>query len=285
VRFFDISVQKTYFIELKVVREELTTFLQLDSKYGWSILGKKGCESKPALVLYNPFTNETIQLPQFNSSTNSVRKATFTSPPTCPDCVVLVLCEEEEEEEEEGCIIGTCKPGDKIWRFRKTGGFKDWDAVKNVTYLNGIFCFLIRKYQPWSVVLGTLDVALEEDSVDMDCTSITVVQEEYMYAEDLLLVESDGELLLAVIRTYGGVKPSYWNVYRFDWSRKDWTRVLGLGNQVLIFRQWWFNSSVSIACPTSGEESKFANMIFCHGVGGTHSFTCTSQDGVWIKKL
>ncbi|KAK9933127.1 hypothetical protein M0R45_020335 [Rubus argutus] len=193
---------------------------------------------------------------------------------------VLVLLEEEEE----GCIIGTCKPGDQIWRFHKTGGFKDWGVVKNVTYLNGIFCFLIRSSQPWSVVLGTLDVALEEDSVDMDYASITVVQEEYRYAEDLLLVESDGELLLAVIRTFGGAKPSYWNVYRFDWSRKDWTRVLGLGNQVLIFRQWWFNSSVSIACPTSGEESKFANMIFCDGVGGTHSFTCTSQDGVWIKK-
>ncbi|KAK9933130.1 hypothetical protein M0R45_020338 [Rubus argutus] len=179
--------------------------------------------SKPALVLYNPFTNEITQLPQLNSSTNSVRKATFTSPPTCPDCVVLVLFEEEEE----GCIIGTCKPGDKIWRFRKT-------------------------------VLGTLDVALEEDSVDMDFTSITVVQEEYRYSEDLWLVESDGKLLLAVLRSYGGVKLSYWNFCRFDWSRKDWTRVLGLGNHVLIFRQRVFNSSVSIACPPSGEESKFA---------------------------
>ena len=301
--FFDISVKKFRGIKLEV-KEELRTFGQVHSKFGWIILANEGLVSELALVLYHPLTNEVIQLPNVELKTyiNRVKfklpngelktyincsvkfkHATFTRPPTSPYCAIFVFCPMKAEP--ESCIIGTCKLGDDVWRLRKVSG-RCWNnGITNMIFVNGVFCFVVERRRPyWSVELATLDVAAEEESSwVVDCTPITVAQEQSSYGEKYWLVESDRKLLLAIFRDQRDVTCSYLHVYEFNWSRKDWTRVRCLGNQVLILHRLdhYINISFSCACPSSGDDSKLSNTVIVRYGGRARYFTCSCSDGIW----
>ncbi|KAL6210286.1 hypothetical protein ACLB2K_015519 [Fragaria x ananassa] len=204
-----------------------------------------------------------------------VEIATFTTPPTSPDCVIFVLCRKYQSRN-QNCIISTCKLGDRRRSSYKT---TCQGSVEGVTYVDGIFyCIFPEKNYldgSSSVFLSTFNKALQEWV--MDYTSIKI--EDHNESRTLYLVESiNGKLLLAVSDLAHDVGSHCWFLYQFDWLRKDWTMVRSLGHQVLLL-----SSSSSISCPTLGKDSKLSDMIF-HLSWGKEPFTWSS-DGVWRKAL
>ncbi|KAL6217144.1 hypothetical protein ACLB2K_010361 [Fragaria x ananassa] len=245
------------------------------SKYGWLLLNRYGL-NKEQFYLYNPFCNEVIQLPELDLEPGFyVEIATFTAPPTSPNCVIFVLCRKYQSRS-QNCNISTYKLGNRRWSNYKT---TCQGSVEGVTYVDGIFyCIFPEKNHldgSSSVFISTFDIAVQKWV--MDYTSIKI--EDHNESRTFYLVESiNGKLLLAVSDLAHDVRSHCWFLYQFDWLRKDWTMVRSLGHQVLLL-----SSSSSISSPTLGKDNKLSDMIF-HLSWGKEPFTWSS-DGVWRKAL
>lgn len=100
--------------------------------------------------------------------------------------------------------------------------------------MDGIFCCLFCKGSSSSLTLGNFDVARGYWSMIMDPSASRRVCSQNSSRN--FLVEFAGKILVAVDNEAGGCY-GFWNIYRFDWSRKDWTRVENLGNKTLFLRR------------------------------------------------
>lgn len=69
------------------------------------------------------------------------------------------------------------------------------------------------------------------------------------------MIESDGNLLMAICYDIHSRMHRYWHVYQFDPLQKNWTRIQTLGDRVLILQD---SKIASIAVHAAKE---FANMI------------------------
>ncbi|OMO96810.1 hypothetical protein COLO4_15075 [Corchorus olitorius] len=206
------------------------------SSYGWLLFGAKFRN----FFLYSPFTNEVINLPDFDL-VKELDVATFSLDATSPKCVIFGL-----RIKGKTISIYICSPGDVAWKTYEFSFDLDTD-VEHAAYAGGIFYCVFSggelgafnlQLKEWNMLTleGPADFDFEDLAWDFDF-------------EDSKLIASDGELRLI------GKDYSDLNLFKFDFSEKCWIREISLNNRVL------FIGCTSFSCPAVGQISQLANHV------------------------
>ncbi|KAF6159790.1 hypothetical protein GIB67_030048 [Kingdonia uniflora] len=225
-KLYDPCYKKTYLIRDTGIkdtdRKEDTTYTLWESKKGWLLISHSAFthEIYTSFFLYNPFSNERVELPKLNEGyIGSVSCcATFSYPPTSPNCVVFIMRYHPRKDTIE---IKTCHPGNKTWT---TSFFSYKDSTffpqMNVVYMNAKFyCFDTNQ------ALGIFD--LTERSWIVFPVNIEVLDRKSIYRK--VMVETDGELLLI---------PKIFSpntaIYKLDLSQMKCVKIESLGDRVVF---------------------------------------------------
>lgn len=249
------------------VRELLYIGSVVASKYGWLLITESRFPTNPKYCFCSPLTNEIIQLPPIGSDDYFIG-ATFSSPPTSSDCVVFLICKRGLTKAKRNiCSISTCNLRERRWTTY-TSNVPPEAQIWEVAYVNGSFYCAFTDGS--TVLLGTFNVALQDWTIVDYSSSIEIKPCDCVY-----LVDSDGELLLMVLRNhrFGRV---YSVCHQFNRLRKDWTLIESLGNQVLFF-----SDKGSIVVPAVGVVSAFANMIVWLGMSNDLKSSTYKTEGGW----
>ncbi|XP_026418016.1 uncharacterized protein LOC113313457 isoform X2 [Papaver somniferum] len=195
---------------------------------GWLLMLK----GRFTFFFYNPLTKETIQLPELQSG-YCCAGITFSSLPTCSDCLVFGITQQNEEEISI-CII---KRGADRWEF---DFFENSDLEKFMpTYNEPVF----HKGSFYCVDSnGTLGV-FNEDSWE-------VLKRPHGYSNAAyvsFLVECENEVLLVRILGFSVA------ILKLDSLEMVWQKVESLGKHMLFIS---FTSCLAAIAPKSCMENK-----------------------------
>ncbi|KAI3950138.1 hypothetical protein MKW98_008583 [Papaver atlanticum] len=226
-------------------------------KSGWLLMSK----GRYTFFFYNPFTKESIQLPELPRGC-VIAGVTFSSLPTCSDCVVFGIAQQNQEE----ISIYTIKRGADSWRILS---FQNSDLEKYMpTFNEPVFhkgAYFVVDFN------GTLGVYNEG--------SWKILEKPRGYSNSAyvsFLVECEDELLLVPILGFSVT------VFRLDSLEMVWQKVESLGKHMLFIN---FYACLSAVAPKSCMENKVyfprlhdERILYYsletgsyHSVGSTHS--------------
>ncbi|KAL5730888.1 hypothetical protein ACHQM5_003672 [Ranunculus cassubicifolius] len=189
------------------------------AKYGWLLVSR----GRSNIFFFNPFSMETIQLPDFEEDIN-LSCISFSSPPTSTDFIVFARC---------SFMMFVYYQGEERWKLYSLGDNvvpKEFVAPCNPVFSDGIFYFLSED--------GKLGV-LKPNEVDEDARwRILPVSPVFSYStfEDFAqsrssyLVEYDSEIF-SIFVSHQGKK--IW-VFKYDRSKEEWNVVENLADKVLF---------------------------------------------------
>ncbi|KAI3995843.1 hypothetical protein MKX01_020378 [Papaver californicum] len=238
-------------------------------KGGWLLMSK----DRFTLFFYNPFTKETIQLPELHR-VYVYAGISFSSLPTCSDCVVFGITQQNKEE----ISIYFIQKGADSWRIRS---FQNSDLEK---YMPAFNAPVFHKGAFYAVDFnGTLGVYNEG--------SWEVLERPRGYSSAAyvsFLVECEDELLLVRILGMSVM------ILRLDSLRMVWRKVKSLGKHMLFIN---FTSCLSAVAPKSCMENKVYfprlhdNKVLYysletgnyHSVGSAHSAKDYFDTKVWTN--
>ncbi|XP_026412886.1 uncharacterized protein LOC113308635 [Papaver somniferum] len=197
-------------------------------KGGWLLMSK----GRFTLFFYNPFTKETIHLPGLSPG-YEFAGVTFSSLPTCSDCVVIGI-NQQNEEDISICII---QRGANTWIFRS---FQNSNLEK---YMPTFIAPVIDKGHFFCADFnGTLG--------DMHGGDFEVVERPPGHSNAAyvsFLVKCETELLMVQML---GMSVT---IYRLDSLNMVWQKVESLGKHMLFIS---FTSCLSAVAPKSCMENK-----------------------------
>ncbi|OVA08899.1 Sec1-like protein [Macleaya cordata] len=203
------------------------------SKGGWLLMSK----GRKTLFFYNPFTRETIQLPDL-PETYPFTGMSFSSLPTSSDCVVFGIAPGDTYE----VSIFFIARGNDYWGsciFENTNLQKYMPCINNPVFYDGAFYCLDYN--------GTLGVFNLEDGFIWKV--LAKPQEHFSAVYPSFLVECDGKLLSVDIGPLGNSV----GICRLDFSKMVWVKVESLGKHMLFISN---TSSLSAIAPHSRMENK-----------------------------
>ncbi|KAI3853595.1 hypothetical protein MKW98_025112 [Papaver atlanticum] len=224
---------ENYFLNLSDLVGAVIRF----QKGGWLLMSKEDQETG-SLFFYNPFTRETINLPQLPfDEIYGCSGISFSSLPTSSDCVVFAI----ERKGIEEISFYFIRKGEAFW---SPFVFSNADAERYIplhntpVIFNGVFYCV-----DYNGVLGVFNI---------DDNSWKVLEKPHqqfgaMYPS--FLVECGGELLLVKIERYG----TLFGIFRLDFNKMNWVRVENLGKHMLFVS---YTSCLSAIAPTGRMENK-----------------------------
>ncbi|OMO96806.1 hypothetical protein COLO4_15077 [Corchorus olitorius] len=223
-------------IKIPLRKEELQIFHKARahaSSYGWVLFeAATNPHGLGNFLLYSPFTNEVIELPEYELMVDDV--ATFSLDATSPKCVIFGLGVEDDI-----IRIYICSLGDTEWVTYEFDFFEGYSTPEHATYAGGIFYCVFSGGE-----LGAFNLQLKEWTI---LTLEGLPDFDFEYAK---LIASDGEL-----RVMGNSKDL--QSFKFDFSEKRWVKENSLNNRVFFIGKGTFFS-----CPAVGETSQLANHVF-----------------------
>ncbi|KAK0600400.1 hypothetical protein LWI29_014541 [Acer saccharum] len=182
-----------------------------DSRYGWVLFSKEIYDTvRMNFFLYNPFTNEIIELPRMEKNYRKItcyEKATFSLSPSSPSCTVIAFSILRDGK----LGIETCQPGDEFWKMFEFLGDYKYNSILDVAYADeSFYCTFVEgkmgafniKQQQWKVLTESLHRS-------GNCHHCLVVA----FDGDLLLYWPCTEPIYDVIHTC---------CWRFDLSEMKW---------------------------------------------------------------
>lgn len=203
-------------------------------KRGWLLL-KNG--DRP--FLYNPFRRQIMNLPSLDIGSG---KATLSTVPTSPNCVIFVI---KSSNSGDKIMISTYNCGDSEWTSYNFDGFSSY--AKDVVYVKGKFYCVFS-----NGMLGVFEAAQHDWSVLTQPQLPRLL--EFLPKYEFHMVESEGEFVLLVCLG----RPQHF--FRFDWLRMEWVRIKRLGNRAV------FIDKTSYAVSVEGELARnLAERIYYHG--------------------
>lgn len=269
------------------------------SKHGWLLFSKPQQEQpastttkhapKPqqeqrstrTFFFYNPL-GKTMELPSLNmdmfDNDEDVKvSAIFSTSPTCHDCVIFVILYRSTDgrrcSTSKHCFISTCKLSDKRWITREYPRPQDHE-IGGLAYVDGVV-HCVFYLGSSSITFATFHVALK-DWVMIDYSPFSKLR--VFFPWKCYLVESGRELLFAFYGLDNSFDKDkeilYWHIYQFDRSRKDWTRVLTLGNRALLI--YGVSSSI-IMSVAEGKTREIADKVVSFDYDWMHCTTYPSR--------
>ncbi|XP_026429807.1 F-box/kelch-repeat protein At1g57790-like [Papaver somniferum] len=169
-------------------------------KGGWLLVSKEKMEH--CLFFSNPFTRETIKLPELPVDF-TFSSVSFSSLPTSPDCVVVSIELQSYDDDQVVCLYFIRKGGE-FWSSRNFGGsdIENYMPSHNTpAFYKGRFYF-----EDYNGSLGVFNIKNN---------SWKVLEEPYQPFSDIypsFLVECDGKLLLVKLGRHGTLL----GIYRFE---------------------------------------------------------------------
>ncbi|XP_026419681.1 F-box/kelch-repeat protein At1g57790-like [Papaver somniferum] len=242
------------------------------SKYGWLLLISKDNKTP---FFYNPFTKMVIRLPDFPDVGRALFLSgmSFSSSPTCPDCVVFAL----ERIDGNEISIYAIKRGSRHWRYLVR---ENLDGSFVPSFNNPVF-FRTRFFcLDYSGTLGCCVVNDKNNNNGLDWTIYTDQLKRFDDAFPSYLVECDGDLLLVNIGPIGETV----GVFGLDWTNKVWVKVESLGKHMLFISNT--SSCSAIAPPNSQMENKVyfprlhkdgKGLLFCSLDTGKYHYSIRAQ--------
>ena len=232
------------------------------SRFGWVLLAKRVYELYNVTFyhLYNPLTQEIISLPRFKWQRAQRHKylweklATFSSVPTSPECMFIVVhvCNREE------IFISTYSNGDTKWKTRNvTPPRQYFFPNSHMAYMEGTFYCYSEEGVLSSFNLATQEWRLLTERHWKECrvwTLVGWVSYFLAYGGHLYLVELRGfEFDLHIPEC---------DIYKFDWLDRDWKKMESLEGGAIFLSEFPFGIS-------AGEQTKMvANRVYyfsCQG--------------------
>ncbi|XP_026451014.1 F-box/kelch-repeat protein At1g57790-like [Papaver somniferum] len=220
-------------------------------KGGWLLMSKEDWVTT-SLFFYNPFTRETIKLPQLPvEEIYGFSGISFSSLPTSSDCVVFAI----EQRGRENCEVSLyfIRKGEAFWRFFVFGNA---DTEKYIPLHNApVICNGVFYCVDYNGALGILNI--EDNSWKV----LEKPHQQFGAMYPSFLVESGGELLLVKLERYGTLL----GIFRLDFNKMEWMRVESLGKHMLFVS---YTSCISAIAPTSHMENKvYFPRLFLNGEG------------------
>ncbi|CAN0879496.1 F-box/kelch-repeat protein At1g57790 [Linum grandiflorum] len=253
--FYDPARRKTYFMELP----ELSDSQVCHAKDGWLLLRKPNTQN--VFFFFNPFSQETIELPKFKLTFQIVA---FSCQPTAgTSCIVLTLKHVSPTEVE----ISTCSPGSTEWvtsQYANRSSFlcSMWNKI---VFCNGRFYCLsltgrVGVFDPsertWTVL-----------AVPPPKCPESVFVKYWSKWKGKFMVVSGGEIV--VVCTCTGQNP---NVFRLDEEKMVWEEITSLNGLAL------FVSSLSSHSRTDLNGNMRNNVFFPKVRFFGRRCTCYSMD-------
>lgn len=190
---------------------ELSGAVIRSSKHGW-LLVSRGYTS---VFFFNPFTKVSIGLPDSYFLEYGIRTMWFSSPPTCPDCVVVVYTD---------CVIGTISRGEGAWNefyIHNTRRFEQCGC--NPILHEGRYYILGAAGR-----LGIFDPMGDfEQSCPIPGKNLKGKVRGCLQS---YFVENDGDLLAVCVGSRGGGEV---RVFKLDTQAIAWEEVKCLGDKML----------------------------------------------------
>ncbi|XP_026419674.1 uncharacterized protein LOC113315593 isoform X2 [Papaver somniferum] len=206
-------------------------------KGGWLLMSKDD-QVTNSLFFYNPFTRETIKLPQLpDEEIYGFSGISFSSLPTSSDCAVFPI----EQRGGENVSLYFIRKGEAFWRFFVFGNA---DIGKYIPLHNTqVICNGVFYCVDYNGVLGVFNI--EDNSWKV----LEKPHQQFGAMYPSFLVESGGELLLVKLERYG----TLFGIFRLDFNKMEWMRVESLGKHMLFVS---YTSCISVVAPTSRMENK-----------------------------
>ncbi|XP_026450243.1 F-box/kelch-repeat protein At1g57790-like [Papaver somniferum] len=236
---------ENYFMERPLLKGAIIRF----QKDGWLLMS----EGAHRLFFHNPFTKETINIPDLPQHYH-FSNISFFSLPTCSDCVVYGI---QVDEEDEGIRVYIIARGEKSWRDHMFDNI-DTDGY----YMPSLNTPVLYKGILYSVdyngLVGTLS---SEDNINWSYQVVNKPRGIFDGAYPSFLVECGGDLLLVKLGRMGVFK----GIFRLNFSKKEWVRVKSLGKHMLFIS---YTSCVSRIAPRADMENKiYFSRLSLHGEG------------------
>ncbi|KAL5783690.1 hypothetical protein ACOSP7_008719 [Xanthoceras sorbifolium] len=208
------------------------------SKHGWLLLSKKKYAGKrmPSsfFIFYTPFNHKIIQLPELHK-TNGYSKATFSTAPTSPDCLIFVLTAYDKKH-----YVSTCRLGDKRWRTVSFDG--EYGKIDSVAFVGGVFyCLFSYKH---------MMASFKVDQKEWKIHSHPWTRNGNLVVDQHLVESHDGNLLVSCLYLDHSQK-----IFRYDQLDMKWFNIENLGNTLL------FLGVTSMLLPAIEEASELASTI------------------------
>ncbi|TXG65630.1 hypothetical protein EZV62_006905 [Acer yangbiense] len=232
----DPSTQRNYIVKeaTMVQKRFFRGAVPCTSRQGWVLFSEVLDFNSRLFFLYNPFTNEVIELPILEKR---YREATFSLSVNSSDCIVIAFWIQKQEY----LSSKTCRPGDESWKtFRYSGEYIP-DSILKLAYAGEFFYCVFSdgkmgafniKQQSWKVLSHQLPMR---------------------FYDDLTLFDAfNGDLLLSIRHGYG------WKFWRFHLLETKWVVV----EDEFIKKQVIFRGGhMSLAIPAVGNAKKYAGRM------------------------
>ncbi|KAI3943503.1 hypothetical protein MKX01_019190 [Papaver californicum] len=216
-------------------------------KGGWLLMSEGPCR----FFFHNPFTKETIELPDFPSCCD-FSNISFSSLPTCSDCVVSGI----RVMNMSSIRVYLIARGENSWRFREFDNInlEYYKSLLNTPALHkGTFYRL-----DYNGLLGAFNL---EDGISWSYKVLAKPRKLFGRAYPSFLVECGGDLILVKLGHNGTLV----GVFRLDFSRMEWVSIKSLGKHMLFVS---YTSCISRIAPNSGMENKiYFPRLSLHGEG------------------
>ncbi|KAK1266902.1 hypothetical protein QJS04_geneDACA015265 [Acorus gramineus] len=226
--------RKTYEID----RPEFYRNYLLGSSFGWLILGSF---ERRQLSLLNPFSGECVVLP-LPPLKKKIRMyeiwdaVTLSSPPTSPNCIVLVLQALLKR-------ILYCRIGDDKWDQIEDELFHQFGPNQAIWYTGNFYVLSRTGLIHIDVVTKQLKMIALPQSLSSD----------YRDRHVPYIVESRGEILLVIVKF-----TQHFEVFKMDHSsgNLEWERMEGLGGRTIFLEHG------SAVCVDASEAGCRGDCIF-----------------------
>ncbi|KAI9187017.1 hypothetical protein LWI28_023444 [Acer negundo] len=203
------------------------------SRQGWVLFSEVLDFNSRLFFLYNPFTNEVIELPILEKR---YRKATFSLSVNSSDCIIIAFWIQKQY-----LYIKTCRPGDESWETFRSSGEYISDSIMKLAYASEFFYCVFSdgkmgafniKQQSWKVLSHQLPMRF--------------------YVDLTLFDAFNGDLLLSIRHGDG------WKFWRFHLLETKWVVV----EDEFIKKQVIFRAGhTSLAIPAVGNAKKYAGRM------------------------
>ncbi|KAI3934489.1 hypothetical protein MKW98_005434, partial [Papaver atlanticum] len=235
---------ENYFMKFPQLRGATIRF----QKGGWLLMSERYYR----LFFHNPFTKETIELPNLPKC-YTWTNISFSSLPTCSDCVVFGI----KVSDNGGIGVYITARGEKSWRFYE---FENIDT--QVYYMPLLNTHALYKGILYCVDyngrLGALELEDKSGTSELEdkiSCNFKVLQKPYgTFNRSYLsfLVECGGDLLLVKLGRIG----TFVGIFKLDFSKMEWIRI-----KILLPVLIWRTKFISLDCPYTGKEFYSIHLI------------------------
>ncbi|XP_026419619.1 F-box/kelch-repeat protein At1g57790-like [Papaver somniferum] len=224
-----------YFLNLSDLVGSVIRF----QKGGWLLMSKEDQETS-SLFFYNPFTRETIKLPQLPfDEIYGCSGISFSSLPTSSDCAVFAI----ERKGIEKISFYFIRKGEAFW---SSFVFGNADTEKYIPLHNApVICNGVFYCVDYNGALGVFNI--EDNSWKV----LEKPHQQFGAMYPSFLVECGGELVLVKLERYG----TLFGIFRLDFDKMQWIRVESLRKHMLFVS---YTSCISAIAPTSRMENRMS---------------------------